>query len=128
MRYQLSINKYKNVDKEQFKDTKTFIVYSTNINDIYRKSAIHVRKRKIIIVANVVATDVLSYKKREPVKTELFISSGKLNISTFSSYNHTLLIQKNARSKRTCYFVMNIPNKCEPQQIVFNHFMRNLYQ
>ena len=66
--------------------------------------------------------------KREPVKTELFISSGKLNISTFSSYNHTLLIQKNARSKRTCYFVMNIPNKCEPQQIVFNHFMRNLYQ
>ena len=46
-------------------------------------SAIHVRKRKIIIVANVVATDVLSYKKREPVKTELFISSGKLNISTF---------------------------------------------
>ena len=38
MRYQLSINKYKNVDEEQFKDTKTFIVYSTNMNDIYRNT------------------------------------------------------------------------------------------
>ena len=37
-------------------------------------SAIHVGKRKIIIVVNVVATDVLNYKKREPVNTELFIS------------------------------------------------------
>ena len=74
-------------------------------------------------------------KKINPIVTELFIRGRKLKISLCFSTKSYIPVRKNIRLNSTCYFVMEIPNKKELQQIAFNHssdidfhdFM-NLYQ
>ena len=56
--------------------------------------------------------DMLSNKKLNPIVTESFIRGRK-----FSCFYHKILFCLNS----TLYFIMNIPNKQELQQIAFNH-------
>ena len=69
---------------------KAFSEYLNDIHGIYKNiSTIQYspdKKRKILIKFNDVIANMLSNKKRQPVVTELFIRSGKLNIS-FMLYN-----------------------------------------
>ena len=65
--------------------------------------------------------DILSNKKRNPIVTELFIRSRKLNISLVFNIQSYFAVQKNIRLNSTHYLLMKITNKWELQQIAFNH-------
>ena len=60
-----------------------------------------------------IIADVLSNKTLNPIVPELFIRGIKLFC--------LVLITKNIRLNSTQYFILNIPNKRELQQIVFNN-------
>ena len=64
-------------------DSKAFIEYSNNMDDIYKNIEEHNpnRKRKILIVLDDMIADMLSNKKLNPLVTEFFIRGRKLNIS-----------------------------------------------
>ena len=65
--------------------------------------------------------DSLVIKKLNPIVTESFIRGRKLNISIVFITKSYFAVTKNIRLNSTHYFIMNIPNKRELQQIVFNH-------
>ena len=64
--------------------------------------------------------DTLSNKSLNPVVTELFIWRRKLNVSLVFIMQSYFAVPKNIRLNSTYYFIMNIPNKPELQQIAFN--------
>ena len=64
---------------------------------------------------------MLNNEKLNPIVTELFIRGGKLNISLVFITQSYLAIPKNTRLNSTHYFIMEIPNKQDFQQIVVNH-------
>ena len=65
--------------------------------------------------------DMLSNQKLNPIVTELFIRSIKLNNSFFFVTKSYFAVPKNVRLNSTHCFIMKITNKQEPQQIAFNH-------
>ena len=64
---------------------------------------------------------IVSNKKINPIVTELFIRSRKLNISLVFIVRSYFAVPKNIRLNSTHFFIMNIPNKGELYQIAFNH-------
>ena len=67
--------------------------------------------------------DMLSNKKFNPLVTELFIRSEKLNISLVFITQSYFVVDKPIRLSSTHYFIMNIPNKGELQQIDYCLFI-----
>ena len=67
--------------------------------------------------------DMLSNKKFNPLVTELFIRSEKLNISLVFITQSYFVVHKPIRLSSTHYFIMNIPNKGELQQIDYCSFI-----
>ena len=65
--------------------------------------------------------DVISNKILNPIVTELFIRSRKLNISLVFITQFFFAVPKNIRLNSTHYFIMKIPSKQEPEQLAFNH-------
>ena len=65
--------------------------------------------------------DMLSHKKCNPIVTELFIRSRKLNISLVFITQSYFAVPRIIRLIFTHYFIMKIPNKQELQEITFNH-------
>ena len=65
--------------------------------------------------------DMLSNQKLNPIVTELFIRSIKLNNSFLFVTQSYFAVPKNIRLNSTHCFIMKITNKQEPQQIAFNH-------
>ena len=65
--------------------------------------------------------DMLSNKKRNPIVTELFIRSRKLNISLVFITQSYFAVPNIIRLNFTHYFIMKIPNKQELQEITLNH-------
>ena len=82
-KYQLLINKRENAGLKYLNDSKAFIEYSNDIDDIYKNIEEYNpnEKRKILIVFDDVIADMLSNKKLNPIVTKLFIRGRKLNIS-----------------------------------------------
>ena len=60
-------------------------------------------------------------KKNNPIVTELFIGGRKLNICLVFITQSYFALPKNFRLNSTQYFIMEIRNKQELQQIAFNH-------
>ena len=65
--------------------------------------------------------DMINNKKLNPVVTELFIRDRKINISIVFITQSYFKVPKDVRLNSTHFFIMKIPNKREPQQIVLNH-------
>ena len=88
------------------------------MDDIYKKIEENDpnKKRKILIVFNMIA-DMLSNKTFNPVVTELFIRGIKKNISLIFIRQSYFVLPKNIRLNSTHYFVMEISNKRELQQV-----------
>ena len=82
-KYQLLINKRESTGLKYFNDSKAFIEYSNDKDDIYKNIEEYNpnKKRKILIVFGDMITDMLSNKKLNPIVTELFVRGRKLNIS-----------------------------------------------
>ena len=66
--------------------------------------------------------DMINNKKLNPIVTELFIGSRKLDISIFFITKLYFKVpNKDIRLNSTHLFIMKIPNKRELQQIALNH-------
>ena len=59
--------------------------------------------------------DILSNKKLNPILTELFIRSIKLNISLVFIAQSYFAVPKNFTLNSTHYFILKIPNKRDLQ-------------
>ena len=103
-------------------DSKAFIEYSNNVNDIYKNIEEYNpnKKRKILIIFDDITANMLSNKKFNPIVTKLFKRRRKLNIFLVFITQSYSAVPKNIRLNSTHYFVMKIRNKREPQQIAFN--------
>ena len=93
------------------------------------------KKWKILIVFDDMIADMLRNNKLNPLVTELFIRGKKLNISLVFITQFYFDDPNNFRLNSTRYFVVEIPNKRELQQITFNHLsdidfqdLMNLYE
>ena len=125
---QLLVNKRESTDIKNFNDSKAFIEYSNDMNDIYNNIEENNpnKRRKILVVV---------HKILNPIVTELFIRGRKLNTSLVFITQSYFAVPKNIKSNSTNYFVMKIPNERELQQIAINrsshiHFQDfiNLYK
>ena len=118
-KYQYLINKREKVGLDHFKDPKTFMEYSNDMQDVYKKIENYNpgKKRKILIVFD----DMINNKKRNLVVTELFIRGRKLNISIVFIFQSNFKVQKDLRLNSTHFFITRIPNKKKLQQIALNN-------
>ena len=114
-KYKLLINKRESTGFKYLNDSKAFIEYSNDMDDIYKNIEEYNpnKKQKILIVFD----DMLSNKIYNPIITELFIRGRKLTI--FLVFIMQFYCSKNIRLNSTHYFLMKIRNKRELQQIAF---------
>ena len=122
-KYQYLINKREKVGLDHFDDSKTFMEYSNDMQDVYKNIEDYnpIKKRKVLIVFDDMIADMINNTKLNPVVTELFIRSRKLNTSIVFITQSYFKVPKDVRLNSTHFFIMKIPNKRELQQIVLNH-------
>ena len=120
---QYLINKRENVGLNHFNDPKAFMEYSNDTQDVYKNIEDYnpIKKRKVLIVFDDMIADMINNNKLNPIVTELFIRSRKLNISIFFNTQSCFKVPKDVRLNSTHLFIMKIPNKRELQQIALNH-------
>ena len=82
-KYQFLINKRESTGLKLFNDSKAFIEYLNDLDDIYKNIEENYpnKKRKILIVFDYMIADMPSNKKPNPIVLQLFIKGRKLNIS-----------------------------------------------
>ena len=119
---QLLINKIESTGLKYLNDSKAFIEYSNDMDDIYKNNNEYNpnKKQKILIAFDDRIADMLSNKKLNPIVTEVFIWGRKLNISLVFIAQSYFAVSKNIRLNSMHYFAIKIPNKREPQQIAIN--------
>ena len=95
-KYHFLIIKRESTGLKHFSDSKAFIEYSNDMEDIYKNIEEYNpnKKRQILIAFDVMIADMLSNKKLNPIVTEVFIRGRKLNICVFLSHNLISLYQK----------------------------------
>ena len=112
------INKRESTGLKYLNDSKAFIEYSSNMDDIYKtilKNTMQIKKQKIFIVFDDMILDMLSNKKLNPIVTKLFIRGRKLYIYLVFMTQSYFAVPKNIRLNSAHYFVMKIPKKSELQ-------------
>ena len=94
--YQFLIKKRENVVTEHSNDSKVFIEYSNDMEDIYKNIEDYNpnKKYKILIVFDDMIVDIFSNKNLNTIVTGLFIRGRNLNDSLFLSHNLILRFQK----------------------------------
>ena len=119
-KYQFFIDKRGRTGLNYFNDSKDFIDYSNDIQNVYKNiDEYNVEKKcKILIVFDDTVADMINNKKVDSIVTEFFIRSRKFNIFITQSY---FKVPKNGRLNSTHFFIMKIPNTRELQQIALNH-------
>ena len=122
-KYQFLINKQERTGLKHLNDSKAFIEYSNDMNDIYKSIEEYnpYNKSKILIVFDGMIADMLRNEKLNLIVTELFIRGRKLIISLVFITQSYFVVPKNIRLNSIHYFFMKIPNKQELQKIAFNH-------
>ena len=81
-KYQFLINEREIIGLKHFNDAKAFVVYSNNMQDIYKNIGEYNsgKKRKILIVFDDMIADTINNKKLNSIMIKLFTRSRKLNI------------------------------------------------
>ena len=89
-----------------FEDSKDFIEYSNEMNEIYTSIEAYNpnKKRKILIVFDHIIADMLRNKKINQIVTELFIRGRKLNINLVFIIQSYLAETKDIRIDSMHYF------------------------
>ena len=95
---------------KNFNDSKVFIEYSNDMEDIYKNVEEYNPNKKLKILIGFVdmIADMLSNKKHNPIVTELFIRGRKLNMSVVFIRQHYFAVPKNIRLNSTHEFIMKI--------------------
>ena len=104
-------------------DSKTFIEYSNNMDNIHEniEEENPNTKQKILIVLHHMIADMISNKKLNSIVNELFTRGRKLNISLVFITRPYFKVSKDVRLNTTHFSILKIPNKRELQQIPCNH-------
>ena len=79
------------------------------------------KESRVLIVFDDMTIDMINNEKLNQVETELYIRGRKINISLVFITQSYFQLPKEARVITTQFFIMEIPNKRELQQIAFNH-------
>ena len=97
--------------------------YSNDMQVVYKNIEDYnpIKKRKILLAFDDMIADMINNIKLNPLVTELFIRSRKLNISIVFITESYFKVPKDVRLNSTHFFIMEIPNKREIQQIALNH-------
>ena len=121
-KYQFLINNRESTGLKHFHDSKVFIEYSNDMDDIYKNVEEYNpnKIRKILTVFDDMIADMFSNKILNPIVTELFIRGRKINISLVFITQSYFAVSKNIRLNSTRFFIMKIPDKRELNQIAFN--------
>ena len=122
-KYQYLINKREGVGINHFNDSKAFIDYSNDMQDVYENIDDYNpdKENKILIVFDDIIADMVNNKKSNLTVTELFIRDRKLNISLVFITQSYFKVPKDVRLNITHFFIAKIPKKREIQQIAINH-------
>ena len=114
------INKREKVGLDHFKDSKSFMEYSNDMQDVYKNIEDYNlgKKHKILIVFDDMIADMINNKKLNPVVTELFIRGRKLNISIVFITQSYFKVPKDVRLNSTHFFIVKIPNKRELSKLL----------
>ena len=121
-KYQYLISKRENVGLDHFKEPKAFMEYSNDVQYVYKiiEDYNPEKESKILIVFDDMTGNLINNKKFNPVVTELFIRSKKLNISIVFITQPYVKVPKDVKLNSTHFFIMKIPSKRELQQIALN--------
>ena len=79
------------------------------------------KENKIFIVFDDMIADMIHNKKLNSIVTELFIRGRRLNISIVFIPQSYFKVPKDVRLNTSHFFISEIPNKRELQQIAINH-------
>ena len=111
------------VGLNHYDDPKALMEYSNDMQDVYKNiEDYNPRKNcRVLIVFDGMIADMINNKKLNSVVTELFIRGRKLNISVVFIAQSYFKVPKDVRLNSTHFFIMEIPNKRELQQIALNH-------
>ena len=84
-RHQFLIKKREDVGTKHFNDSKAFIEYSNNMDDIYKNIEEYNpnKKLKMLIFFHDMTADMLNYKRLNSIVIKFFIRGRKINISFF---------------------------------------------
>ena len=95
-KYQYLISKREQVGLDHFNDSKVFMDYSNDMQDVYKNIEDYNpnEKGKVLIAFDDMIPDMIHDKGLNLVVTELFIRGRKLNISMSLLLKHTLKYQK----------------------------------
>ena len=111
-KYQFVINKQESTGLKHFNDSKAFIVYSNQIDDIYKniKKCNANIKRKILIIFDDIIADMINSKKLNPIITELrqkdkhlfcFYHTVLYHIKKYQAKFYALLYYENFKQAKT---------------------------
>ena len=122
-KYEHLINNRENAGIKHLNDVKAFLDCSNIMDDIYENIDLYNpnRKRKILIVFDVMIADIMTNKKFQSIIKELFIRCRKINISLVFITQSYFSVPKDVRLNSTHYLIMKINNKRELQNIAINH-------
>ena len=122
-KYQYLINRREKVGVDHFNDSKAFIEYSNDMQDVYKNIEDYNpgKKHKVLTVFDDMAPYMINNKKLNSVLIELFIRGRKLNISIVFITQSYFKVPKYVRLNSTNFFIMKIPYKKELQQIALDH-------
>ena len=122
-KYKYLIDMREKVGLNHFNDPKVFIEYSNDIQDLYKNFDEYNpdKERKMSIVFDDMIADMINSKKLNSIVTKLFIRGRKLNIALVFITQSYFKVRKDVRLNTTHFFITEIPNKKELQQIILNH-------
>ena len=122
-KYQYLINKHEKVGLSHFNESKAFMEFSKDMQDVYKNIEDYnpIKKRKVLIVFDDMIADMINNNKLNPIVTELFIRDRKLNISIVFITQSYFKVPKDVRLNSTHFSIMKIPKKRELQQIALNY-------
>ena len=118
-KYQFLINIREQAGLKILNDSKAFIEYSYDMNDVlddinnYNKS----RDKKVLIVFDDMIADIEYNKNFKKIIKELFYRSRKINVSIVFITQSYIRALKDARLNSTHYILMKIGNKKELKRI-----------
>ena len=122
-KYNILIKKREEAVIKHLNDPNSFIKCSNTMDDVYEN--IHdynsSRKRKILIVFDVMIPDITTNNKIQSIIKELFIRCRKINISLVFITQSYFSVPKDVSLNSTHYLIMKNNNKRELQNIAINH-------
>ena len=122
-KYEYLIKKRENAGMKHFNDPNAFIEGSNTMDDVYENIDDYnlSRKRKILIAFDDMIADLMTNKKFQAIIKEFFIRCRKLNISLVFITQSYFSVPKDVRLNSTHYFILQINNRCELQNIAIDH-------